>query len=81
MIVMKRIFVIGGGAAGMTAAINSKRMNSEVTIIERLNDVGKKILVTGNGKCNYFNDDMNPKYYHSSSKYDFSGILSLTSSW
>ena len=75
---MKRIFVIGGGAAGMTAAINSKRMNSEVTIIERLNDVGKKILVTGNGKCNYFNDDMNPKYYHSSSKYDFSGIINET---
>ncbi len=71
---MKSIFVIGGGAAGITAAINAKNSNTEITIIERQSDIGKKILVTGNGKCNYFNEDMTPSHYHSSSNYDFSII-------
>ncbi len=71
---MKNIFVIGGGPAGITAAINAKNNNTDVTIIERQNDIGKKILVTGNGKCNYFNEDINPEHYHSSSNYNFSII-------
>ena len=71
---MKNIFVIGGGASGITAAIHAKNANTNVTIIDRQSDLGKKILVTGNGKCNYFNEDMNKSHYHSSSNYDFSII-------
>ncbi len=51
----KKIGVIGGGASGMMAAITSARQGAEVTIIEGNDRIGKKILVTGNGKCNLGN--------------------------
>ena len=62
---MKKIVIIGGGASGLTAAINAKTDNNEVIVLERNSSCGKKILVTGNGKCNYFNEDQNIKHYHS----------------
>ncbi len=46
----RKIAVVGGGAAGMTAAIQSARMGALVTIYERNDRVGKKLLSTGNGK-------------------------------
>ncbi len=52
---MKRILVIGGGASGMTAAIAAARSGAAVTILEHMDRIGKKILSTGNGKCNYTN--------------------------
>ena len=53
---MSKIIIIGGGASGMLAAIEaSKNKNNEVLIIERNNKLGKKLLLTGNGKCNYTN--------------------------
>lgn len=52
---MKRIAIVGGGAAGMMAAITAARENAQVTVYERNDRVGKKILATGNGKCNFTN--------------------------
>jgi len=49
------IFVIGGGASGVLAAIVAKRNGASVTILERNSRIGKKVLVTGNGRCNYTN--------------------------
>ncbi len=60
-----KIIVIGGGASGLTAAIFSKTDKNEVIVLERNNVCGKKILVTGNGKCNYWNTDQNINHYHS----------------
>lgn len=51
----KKIIVVGGGASGMIAAITAARKGSEVTILEHMNRIGKKILSTGNGKCNLTN--------------------------
>lgn len=51
----KRIAVIGGGASGMMAAITAARQGAKVTIYESKERLGKKILATGNGKCNYTN--------------------------
>ena len=51
----KQIGVIGGGAAGMMAAITAAKEGAQVTILERNDRVGKKILQTGNGKCNLGN--------------------------
>ncbi len=51
----KKVLVIGGGASGMMAAITAAENNAEVTIYEKNERVGKKILVTGNGKCNISN--------------------------
>ena len=63
---MKKIIIIGGGSSGLTCAINSKTDNNEVIVLEKNSSVGKKILVTGNGRCNYFNDDQDINHYHSS---------------
>lgn len=49
------VAVIGGGAAGLVAAISAARAGAETMIIEHMDRVGKKILATGNGKCNYTN--------------------------
>ncbi|HHT49658.1 MAG TPA: NAD(P)/FAD-dependent oxidoreductase [Firmicutes bacterium] len=57
----RRILVIGGGAAGMMAAIIACRRGAVVTLIERNPRVGKKLLVTGNGRCNYTNTNLD---YH-----------------
>lgn len=51
-----RIAVIGGGAAGMMAAIFAARAGAEVTLIERMNACGKKLRITGKGRCNVTND-------------------------
>ena len=62
------IIVIGGGASGMTAAIAAKtcRPDVSVTICERLDRVGKKILSTGNGRCNLSNRSLKRSNYHGS---------------
>lgn len=57
-----RIGIIGGGAAGIMAALQIK--GHEVHIFERNDRIGKKLLATGNGRCNYTNLNMGPKYYH-----------------
>ncbi|MBR3162248.1 MAG: aminoacetone oxidase family FAD-binding enzyme [Bacilli bacterium] len=65
---MSKVIVIGGGASGLVAAITAARSNNKVIIIENNNSCGKKILVTGNGKCNYFNEDMTSNHYDSYNK-------------
>jgi len=49
------VAVVGGGASGLVAAIFAAREGAKVVVIERLNRVGKKILATGNGRCNFSN--------------------------
>lgn len=49
------LIVIGGGASGMLAAITAERAGAHVLILEKKNCLGKKILATGNGKCNFTN--------------------------
>lgn len=60
---MKKIAVIGGGAAGMMAAVTAAEYGASVTIYEKNDRVGKKLLATGNGKCNFSNRDFDVKYY------------------
>ena len=62
-----RIIVIGGGASGIVASIFAKRDNNEVIVLEKNNKCLKKLLITGNGKCNYFNDDFSFEHYYSDS--------------
>ncbi len=57
---MPSVAVIGGGAAGMMAAITAAQYGAEVTVFERNDRVGKKLRITGKGRCNVTNDcDLN----------------------
>ena len=49
---MSRVLVIGGGPAGMMAAITAAENGNEVTILEKMPSFGKKLLITGKGRCN-----------------------------
>lgn len=49
------VVVIGGGASGIIAALSADMNGAKVLLIEKNNRIGKKILVTGNGRCNYTN--------------------------
>ena len=60
------IVVVGAGASGLVAGISAKNFSNNVTILERFDKSAKKILVTGNGRCNYWNEDFDSKHFHSS---------------
>lgn len=62
---MRDLCIIGAGASGLTAAITAARRGKKVTLIERNEKCGKKLLITGNGKCNYFNIDQDISHYSS----------------
>lgn len=62
---VKRVLIIGGGAAGMMAAISASAKGAKVTIYEHKHELGKKILSTGNGKCNITNRHLDKACYNS----------------
>lgn len=62
---MRHVAVIGGGAAGIMAAITAAREGAKVTILEQKEKIGKKILSTGNGRCNFTNTYQTPECYRS----------------
>ena len=61
----KRVCIVGGGAAGMMAAIIAAREGAAVTVLEHNEKTGKKILATGNGRCNLTNLYQDASCYHS----------------
>ena len=67
----KKIVVVGGGAAGCMAAIAAYSAGGDVTLIEKNKTVAKKILSTGNGKCNFCHDVIRPEDFHLSAGDEF----------
>ncbi|MFA5794320.1 MAG: NAD(P)/FAD-dependent oxidoreductase [Candidatus Brocadiia bacterium] len=64
-----QVIIIGAGAAGLMAAITAGRTGRSVLVIERNPAIGRKILVTGNGRCNLTNTETGPdKYYGQNTK-------------
>lgn len=62
---MRTVAVIGGGAAGMTAAVTAAAEGARVILLEHKDRIGRKILSTGNGRCNFTNTHQEPLCYHS----------------
>lgn len=62
------VIIVGAGASGLAAAISAKRNNKnlKIAVLESLSKSGKKILVTGNGRCNLTNTNVNKDFYHGS---------------
>ena len=69
-----KIAIIGGGISAFAAAISAAK-NNDVTILEKNSKVLKKLLLTGNGKCNYFNTDQDISHYHTNSNIDIKEII------
>lgn len=75
----RQVIVVGGGAAGMIAAISARRLGADVTILEKNPRVGKKILATGNGRCNFTNINADVGYYHGNNpKFTYSALSNFT---
>ena len=76
---MRNVLIIGGGAAGMMAAIHASRLGATVTLLERNEKLGKKVYITGKGRCNVTNDctldefmkevPRNPRFLYSAMSY------------
>lgn len=60
---MKKVVIVGAGASGLMAGIAAARAGAQVTILEHTPQIGKKIRVTGNGRCNLTNTDQSPEHY------------------
>lgn len=72
------LIIVGGGASGLTAAIAAKDFGIDVAIVEGTDRIGKKILTTGNGRCNISNKCVAEPFinYHSNCDKFFSSVLS-----
>ena len=67
----KNIAIIGAGAAGLVAAFYALEGGNTVTIFEKNDIAGKKLRITGNGRCNFTNEDINVSHYAHSSDTGF----------
>lgn len=68
--------ILGAGPAGMMAAITAASKGLKVCLLEHQDRVGKKILSTGNGKCNLTNLEISPDCFHSNSNADYFSVIS-----
>ena len=60
-----KVLILGGGASGLMAALSAAQdKQNTVTVLERQSRVGRKLLATGNGRCNLTNLDLSPEHYH-----------------
>ena len=72
---MKKVVIIGAGASGLITAIYAKRNGNDVILIEKNEICGRKILATGNGRCNYWNKDQSLSHYRGSNLKNIEDIL------
>ena len=75
------VVVLGAGAAGLMAAIIAATRHRSVLVIERSNKVGKKILMSGGGRCNFTNTDLEFDNFLSKNKHFCKSALSRYTAW
>lgn len=76
---MQQILILGGGAAGLAAALAAAQTaegRARITVLDKNAKVGKKLLATGNGRCNLDNRDITPERYFTSSPKALRRLLS-----
>ena len=74
---MKTLAIVGGGASGMLAGITALETNPDIQVIifDQKDILGKKILSTGNGRCNLTNKNMSLDYFRSDEPQLISSVL------
>ena len=75
------LIVIGAGAAGLMCAITAARRGRRVLVLERSNKIGKKILMSGGGRCNFTNLHISPDRYLSANPHFCKSALSKYTQW
>ena len=75
------VVVIGGGAAGLFCAFNAGRRGRSVLVVDSSNKVGKKILMSGGGGCNFTNLDITPENYLSQNPHFCISALKRYDQW
>ncbi len=71
------ITIVGGGVSGLIAGITLARNGKKVTILEKNNKCCKKLLLTGNGRCNFWNQNVDSSFYHASNMELLEELLNL----
>lgn len=66
--IKKRVAIIGAGVSGMAAAIKASENGAFVTVLEHMEEPLNKLLITGNGRCNFSNTAVSPIHYHGDSE-------------
>lgn len=75
------VVVIGGGAAGLLCAITAAKRGRQVMVLDHANKVGKKILMSGGGRCNFTNLDVTPENYLSENEHFCKSALARYTQW
>lgn len=75
------VLIVGAGAAGLMCAIETGKRNRSVLVLDHANKVGKKILMSGGGRCNFTNYYIDPSKYLSHNPHFFKSALSRYTQW
>lgn len=75
------VIIIGAGAAGLLCASEALKRNKSVLILEKANKAGKKILISGGGRCNFTNLNINPNVYISKNPHFCKSALNRYTQW
>ncbi|MBR1386363.1 MAG: aminoacetone oxidase family FAD-binding enzyme [Bacilli bacterium] len=73
---MNKVIIIGAGVSGITCGIELKKRGIDVLVLENLKTSLKKVLVTGNGRCNYWNENFSSSFFYSDDKNFINNVIS-----
>lgn len=78
---MGNVIVLGGGAAGLMCALTAAKRGRQVLVLEKANKIGKKILMSGGGRCNFTNLIIEPENFLSANPHFCKSALKLYTQW
>ena len=78
---MGNVIVLGGGAAGLMCALTAAKRGRQVLVLEKSNKIGKKILMSGGGRCNFTNYSVEPENFLSANPHFCKSALKRYTQW